>query len=82
MSKFSAENNAKASPFLKLPGELRNMIYSFVVPGHRIDIDHWRGPRTKKVYSDDTIIRDETRGHFAILHVCQQTYHDTVTMRT
>ena len=70
-TKSSAAHNAKNSPLLRLPGEIRNQIWELVLKGRRIDLTNLRFPRHDLPFS---------RPLFALPEVCRQMYVDTAIL--
>ncbi|KAF2647352.1 hypothetical protein K491DRAFT_578154, partial [Lophiostoma macrostomum CBS 122681] len=65
---------------LSLPGELRNIIYKFVLCGHII---HIRPPvwlMSTTFNSDATAAAGGTKDKFALVRVCREIHHETDTM--
>jgi hypothetical protein len=64
----------QASSFLRLPAELRNQIYTYVIGGETFDIYCWR---RYTPYGFATRILRKRRAFLALLAVCRQLYSET-----
>jgi hypothetical protein len=61
---FSGKKNARQSPLLCLPAEIRNMIWKYAFSG-------------KVRVSSTTVVPRKDYDRFSLLRVCRQVYHET-----
>ena len=67
----SAHQNQRESPFLRLPAELRNKIYGYVLGGKDYKSPFWQAFES----SQDELLRDKES--LSLLSVCRQIYKET-----
>lgn len=69
---YSAERNLAVSPFLKLPGELRNKIYDFVLDPVEVTIYF---PPEITISAESKKFRGSN--YLALLQLCRQIYRES-----
>ncbi|KAF2831205.1 hypothetical protein CC86DRAFT_269165, partial [Ophiobolus disseminans] len=72
-SPSSTERNDHDSPLLRLPGELRNRVYEFVL--HQNPRRYLRSFQTSSMWHQGPNLRN-----LSILSVCKKTHHDTALL--
>ena len=84
----SVQRNAKYSPLLRLPGEIRNKIWAFAMGGHYIDVHEVVQFRTVESIWVRTGFRAQPNlgdkasqpSGFHLPEVCRQIYSETATL--
>ncbi|KAH9873444.1 hypothetical protein IAQ61_004067 [Plenodomus lingam] len=77
------ERNSNESPFLRLPGELRNRIYDLAFGNHIVEIDNTAFEDKKPVFHHICLTKDHTETPYTFFDIlnmtttCRQIYYET-----
>lgn len=69
--------NNESSPLLRLPPEMRNLIFRYALGGKKFLISR---VGRKEQYLHVTTVGGESTNHFSLLRVCRQIYAETVLL--